>query len=74
MYKNHGLAAYKRERSNILAFLILAPNKEERSAPRSDRLLPREGVCVWSQIRPQRSGTQKAYAFGRNTRPIIKPT
>jgi hypothetical protein len=28
MYKNHGLAAYERERSNILAFLILALDKK----------------------------------------------
>jgi hypothetical protein len=44
MYKNHGLAAYERERSNILAFLILALDKQERSAPRSDSLLPEKGL------------------------------
>jgi hypothetical protein len=44
MYKNHGLVAYERERSNILAFLILALDKQERSAPRFDRLPPEKGL------------------------------
>lgn len=33
-----------KERSNILAFLILALGKQERSAPRSDRLPPEKGL------------------------------
>jgi len=44
MYKNNGLVAYERERSNILAFLILALDIQERSAPRSDRLPPEKGL------------------------------
>ena len=44
MSKNQGLVAYERERSNMLAFLILALDKQERSAPRSDHLPPEKGL------------------------------
>ena len=64
MYKNHGLVTYERERSNILAFLILAVDKQERSAPRSDRLPPEKRLGKETVFDPR---------FGLNVVENIKP-